>query len=150
MPERTGDPLAQGETVLKYFAPYIYRVALSHRRLLKLENGQVTFQYQDRQNNRTRLLHLAVLQFLSRFLQHILPAGFVKVRYYGFLHPKNRPTFETLLWALGGDPSQTLAQPQGVSKDEEATPSSPSPCCPRCGSPMILIQTLLPDKRGPP
>src|SRR5206468_2317599 len=115
------------------------------------ENGQVTFQYQDRKNNQIRQLILPVLPFLSRFLQHVLPDGFVKVRYYGFLHPKNRPTFQTLLGALGGDPSHMLAQPQGVSGDEEATtPSSPSPGCPRCGSIMILIQTLLPDKRGPP
>ena len=70
---------------------------------------------------------LPALQFLSRFLQHVLPDGFVKVRYYGFLHPKNRKTFQTLLWALGGDPSQTLAQPQGVSRDEEATTSSSFP-----------------------
>jgi len=144
------EPAGQGETVLKYFAPYIYRVALSNRRLAKLENEQVTFQYQDRKTNQTRRLSLPALQFLSRFLQHVLPDGFVKVRYYGFLHPKNRKTFETLLWALGGDPSQMLAQSQDVSRDEEAATSSPSPCCPRCGSPMILIETLLPDKRGPP
>lgn len=144
------EPAGQGETVLKYFAPYIYRVALSNGRLVKLENAQVTFQYQDRQNNQTHRITLPALQFLSRFLQHVLPEGFVKVRYYGFLHPKNRPIFATLLWALGGDPSQTLAQPQGVSRDKEATTSAPSPGCPRCGSPMILIQTLLPDKRGPP
>jgi hypothetical protein len=144
------EPAGQGETVLKYFAPYLYRVALSNRRLVKLENEQVTFQHQDRNTNQIRLMTLPALPFLSRFLQHVLPEGFVKVRYYGFLHPKNRPIFETLLWALGGDPSHQLAQPQGTSGHQQATAASPSPCCPRCRRPMILVETLLPQKRGPP
>ena len=120
-------PAGQGETVLKYFAPYIYRVALSNRRLLQLQNDQVTFQYQDRKTHQNRRVTLPALQFLSRFLQHVLPDGFVKVRYYGFLHPKNRKTFQTLLWALGGDPSQLGPSPANLSGDEEATASSPSP-----------------------
>lgn len=143
-------PAGQGETVLKYFAPYLYRVALSNRRLLQLENDQVTFQYQDRKTRQNRRVTLPALQFLSRFLQHVLPEGFVKVRYYGFLHPKNHQTFQTLLWTLGGDPSQLLGQPPSLSGDEDAIPSTPSHHCPRCGSPMILLETLLPDKRGPP
>jgi len=143
------EPAGQGETVLKYFAPYIYRVALSNRRLLQLQNDQLTFQYQDRKTHQNRRLTLPALQFLARFLQHVLPEGFVKVRYYGFLHPRNRKTVQTLLWALGGDPSQ-LAPAQQTSGEEETTASSPSPGCPRCGRPMILIETLLPEKRGPP
>ncbi len=143
------EPAGQGETVLKYFAPYIYRVALSNRRLLQLQNDQVVFQYQDRKTHQNRRVTLPALQFLARFLQHVLPEGFVKVRYYGFLHPKNRPTFQTLLWALVGDPSQ-LAQPQEASGDEKPSQASPSHCCPRCGQPMTLVETLLPDKRGPP
>lgn len=142
-------PAGAGETVLKYFAPYLYRVALSNRRLLQLQNDQVTFQVQDRQTHQNRRLTLPALQFLARFLQHVLPEGFVKVRYYGFLHPKNRKTLQTLLWALGGDPSP-LAQPQDASADQGASQASASPGCPRCGRPMILVETLLPEKRGPP
>jgi hypothetical protein len=104
------EPAGAGETVLKYFAPYLYRVALSNRRLLQLENHQVTFQVQDRKTHQNRRLTLPALQFLARFLQHVLPEGFVKVRYYGFLHPKNRPTFHTLLLVLGRDPSQSWPQ----------------------------------------
>ena len=139
----------QGETVLKYFAPYLYRVALSNRRLLQLENDRVTFQYQDRQTHQNRRVTVPALQFLARFLQHVLPDGFVKVRYYGFLHPKNRQTFQTLLWTLGGDPSQ-LAQPTDASAEEGTSEASASPGCPRCGQPMILLETLLPEKRRPP
>jgi len=142
-------PAGQGQTVLKYFAPYLYRVALSNRRLLQLEKDQVTFQYADRQTHQNRRLTLPALQFLARFLQHVLPGNFVKVRYYGFLHPKNRKTLQTLLWALGGDPSP-LAPPQLASGEEEPTPAPPSPCCPRCGRLMILVETLLADRPRPP
>jgi Putative transposase/Transposase zinc-binding domain len=143
------EPAGAGETVLKYFAPYLYRVALSNRRLLQLENHQVTFQVQDRKTHQNRRLTLPALQFLARFLQHVLPEGFVKVRYYGFLHPKNRPTFHTLLLVLGRDPSP-LATAEQTPGDAAATASSPSPGCPHCGRPMILVETLLPEKRGPP
>ncbi len=143
------EPAGAGETVLKYFAPYLYRVALSNRRLLQLENHQVTFQVQDRKTHQNRRLTLPALQFLARFLQHVLPEGFVKVRYYGFLHPKNRPTFHTLLLVLGRDPSP-LATAEQTPGDAAATASSPSPGCPHCGQPMILVETLLPEKRGPP
>jgi hypothetical protein len=151
------EPAGKGETVLakarpcgKYFAPYIFRVALSNSRLVKLKNGQITFQCKDRKTKQTRPLTLPVLQFLSRFLQHVLPDGFVKVRYYGFLHPKNRKIFETLLWALGGDPSPKLAHPSEASKDEETTMAAAAHCCPLCGRAMTLVETLLPQKRGPP
>ncbi len=143
-------PAGSGQEVLKYFAPYIYRVAISNRRLVKLENSQVTFLCKDRKKKQTRPLTLPVLEFLSRFLQHVLPAGFVKVRYYGFLHPKNRKLFERILWALGGDPSPKLAQPVDSSPWKETSSSSSLHCCPQCGRAMTLIETLLPQKRGPP
>jgi Putative transposase/Transposase zinc-binding domain len=95
-------PAGQGESVLKYFAPYLYRVALSNRRLLSLENGRVCFQFRDRKTGHLKTLSLSALVFLSRFLQHVLPNAFVKVRYYGFLHPKHRKLFETVLLALIG------------------------------------------------
>ena len=139
-----------GETVLKYFAPYIFRVALSNHRLVQLEKGQVTFKCKDRKTKQTRLLTLPALQFISRFLQHVLPDGFVKVRYYGFLHPKNRQLFERVLWALSGDPSPKLAHPSESTQGEEVSNPTRTPACPQCGRAMILIETLLPQKRGPP
>jgi Putative transposase/Transposase zinc-binding domain len=145
-------PAGHGLSVLKYFAPYIYRVALSNRRLLSLDNGQVRFQFRDRQSGQQQIATLPAPVFLSRFLQHVLPEGFVKVRYYGFLHPKNRKLFETVLLALGGNPRPALAglQPVGDGEGEGSPFSCKTPSCPRCGRPMILLETLLPAQRGPP
>jgi hypothetical protein len=116
----------------------------------KLENGQVTFRCKDRKKKKSCLVTLPALEFLSRFLQHVLPRGFIKVRYYGFLHPKNRKLFERICWALGGDPSPKLAHPKQSSQGEESSKAKPLPCCPLCGHPMTLIETLHPQKRGPP
>jgi len=83
-------PVGRGQAVLKYLAPYIYRVALSNRRLVKLEHDQVTFRYQDSQTRQTKCCTLPVDAFIHRFLQHVLPKGFVKVRYYGLFSPGDR------------------------------------------------------------
>jgi hypothetical protein len=84
-------PVGSGETALKYLAPYVFQVALSNRRILKLENDQVTFTYKDGDSGKTKQATLAVEAFLQRFLQHVLPKGFVKVRYDGILAPGQRP-----------------------------------------------------------
>ena len=83
-------PIGKGETALKYLAPYVFRVALSNRRILKTEKGQVTFRYRDGETKRQRRCMLAAEAFIHRFLQHVLPKGFVKVRYYGLLVPRYR------------------------------------------------------------
>jgi hypothetical protein len=144
------EPAGQGDSVLKYFAPYIYRVALSNSRLLSLENGQVRFQFRHRPSGQQQTATLPADAFLSRFLQHVLPDGFVKVRYYGFLHPRNRQLFETALLALGGRPRLPSLELLDPDNGPTAPLASPSPCCPRCGQPMMLVETLLPAKRGPP
>jgi len=80
-------PVGDGRTALKYLAPYVFRVAISNRRLVKLENDQVTFRYRTSDTGRLRLCTLSAEEFIHRFLQHVLPKGFVKVRYYGFFAP---------------------------------------------------------------
>ena len=69
-------PAGNGEAVLKYFAPYVFRVALSNKRIIKLENGQVTFVYKHPETKRWTSMTLPVFEFLRRFLQHVLPRGF--------------------------------------------------------------------------
>jgi hypothetical protein len=85
-----------GQLALKYLAPYIFRVAISNRRILKLEDDAelvptVTFRYRATDTGQERLCTLAAEEFIRRFLQHILPKGFVKVRYYGFFSSGSRP-----------------------------------------------------------
>jgi hypothetical protein len=82
--------VGSGETAFKYLAPYIFRVAISNSRLLKVEHDQVTFRYRASDTGQSRTCTLAAEEFIHRFLQHVLPKGFVKGRYYGFLSVAQR------------------------------------------------------------
>ena len=138
-------PVGDGQAALKYLAPYIYRVAISNRRLLafmdhgSMENSQVTFQYRTSDTGALKRCTLSVEQFLQRFLQHILPKGFVKVRYFGFFAPNHRSTLTTLQNLLAIEPSPTAADTSA-----ESDSASPTFLCPACGSPMIFIRNLTP------
>jgi hypothetical protein len=78
----------QGQQVLNYLARYIFRVAISNSRLEKIENGEVTFRYRDNRSQQLRRLKLTGVEFIRRFLQHTLPRGCAKVRYYGIWSPQ--------------------------------------------------------------
>jgi hypothetical protein len=123
-------PAGNGKEVLKYFAPYVFRVAISNKRLLKLENDQVTFRYKNSKTKQWRTRTMPVFQFMSRFLQHVLPRGFKKVRHYGFLSSKHNTTLVLLKYILGTveiEPSE-----------EDPQPAVKHPC-PKCGKEMVLI-----------
>ena len=84
-------PFGGPEHVLKYLARYTHRVAISNGRLVSLEQGQVRFRWRDsKDNNRTKTMTLDAIEFIRRFLLHILPSGFVKIRHFGFLANRNR------------------------------------------------------------
>lgn len=79
-------PFAGPEQVLEYLGRYTHRIAISNHRIKAIKNGQVTFTYKDRQNNnRTAKMTLSAGEFIRRFLLHVLPFRFMKIRYYGFL-----------------------------------------------------------------
>ena len=84
-------PFGGPEYVLRYPARYTHRVAISNGRLLSLENGRVTFQWRDsKDNNRIKTMTLDAVEFIRRFLLHIPPSGFVKIRHFGFLSSRRR------------------------------------------------------------
>jgi len=132
---------------LKYLAPYIFRVALSNNRIVRLADGQVTFRYTVAESGQTAYCTLPAQEFLRRFLQHILPKGFVKVRYYG-------------LFRLGMRRSLARLRSQLLLLQHIAASAPPAPAasedgarvvsCPSCGQPMRLERLLLPHNRGPP
>lgn len=76
-----------GAQAIKYLAPYVFRVAISNSRIITVENRRVFFKYKKQRSNRWRTISLEVMEFIRRFLQHVLPSGFMKVRYYGFMSP---------------------------------------------------------------
>ena len=103
-------PTVQGaDKVLEYLGRYVHRIALTNSRVLKLEDGQVTFRYKKTQKRKKRWVRswdtmiLPVMEFMRRFLQHVLPKGFHKVRYYGFLHPSNRQHLRRVQIALANE-----------------------------------------------
>jgi hypothetical protein len=137
-------PVGNGQTALRYLAPYIYRVALSNRRLVRMENtgqmesSQITFRYRTSDTGQLKQCTLSAEKFMHRFLQHVLPKGFVKVRYFGFFGASVRPR----LFAL----QQHLEKTQPRADSDPLPPKlvHASPLCPHCGQPMLLQRTLPP------
>ena len=84
-------PLAGPQQVIRYLAHYTHRVAIANGRLLRLENGQVTFRWRDSAHgNKQKVMTLPAVEFMRRFLLHVLPRGFVKIRHFGYLANRER------------------------------------------------------------
>jgi hypothetical protein len=136
------EPVGSGLNALKYLAPYIFRVALSNNRLLKLENDRVTFRYRDSKTRAEKRCSLGAHEFIHRFLQHVLPKGFVKVRYYGFFAATHRAQLTALQQHLTqGTPRSSSVETQPETDPVQALPKL---LCPQCGQPMLFQRTLPP------
>jgi hypothetical protein len=139
-------PMGNGMAALKYLAPYIFRVAISNNRILKLEDDKVTFRYTDSDTGQTRYCTVTAEEFIRRFLQHVLPKGFIKVRYYGYLSPGNRHRLRQIKQLLG----DCVSTQSSDGHQANATPPDQALQCPRCGKAMQLTQTLRPQHWRPP
>lgn len=86
-------PFASPQAVVKYLGQYTHRIAIADHRIVRFENGMVTFSYKDyADNNRRKEMTLDCIEFIRRFLMHVVPKGFVRIRHYGFLANRNRLT----------------------------------------------------------
>ncbi len=142
-------PIGSGEAALKYLAPYIFRVALSNNRIVKVQNEQVTFRYDDNKGKR-RYCTLPVQEFMRRFLQHVLPKGFKKVRYYGLFSPTKRALLHRVrLLLLIQKVTQAAATGEPEPQDSPLLPPGSLPC-PTCGRPMRRLLKLKPIWCRPP
>src|SRR5262249_53705436 len=136
-------PSAGAEVVLKYLARYTYRVALSNKRLLHVSEEEVTLSYQDyRQRGKSKELTLSTEEFVRRFLQHVLPGGFVRVRHYGLLANRGREEklgqCRRLLWLAGLQAKLTGAvEPGRAEKPGQRV-------CPVCGVGRMEVVEVLP------
>jgi len=134
-------PFGGPEVVLKYLARYTHRVAISDRRLLDFEEGIVRFRYKDyAHGNRKRVMSLSASEFVRRFLLHVLPTGFVRIRHYGILSNRHRQEDLALCRELlaGGavaepEPEETVKVPEGA---ESLTPTR---VCPKCGAGRMIV-----------
>jgi len=128
-------PFGGPEHVLRYLGRYTHRVAISNHRLVSFADGQVTFRWRDSaHNNEQRSLPLSVDDFLRRFLLHLLPEGFVRIRNFGFLANRRRATTLPLCFQLLGSATPTKTEVTGSSSDTWL--------CPKCGEPMLVIERL--------
>jgi len=125
--------------VLQYLGRYTHRVAISNHRLVSFADGQVTFRWRDSADgNKQKLLPLSVNEFLTRFLLHILPQGFVRIRNFGFLANRRRSTLLPLCFQLLGTTPQPPAEEHSSSIEDAAELYR----CPHCGGPMKVIERL--------
>jgi hypothetical protein len=137
------EAVGSGLQALQYLAPYIFRVAISNNRLLKLETDRVTFRYRDTETGAEKRCSLGAEEFIHRFLQHVLPHHFVKVRYYGFFAPTLRARLCALRKSL--PPAADFQPPDQTTTSARAVALRPNTIpCPHCGQPMLFLHTLGP------
>ena len=122
-------PAGSSRHSVRYLAPYVFKVAISNRRIIKLKN---------RNSNRWRIISLDVMEFLRRFLQHALPTGFMKVRYYGFLNPASSVPLNKIRTLI------ELAYGFEITCRKPALALDPPPICPHCGGKLIYLYSVLP------
>jgi hypothetical protein len=137
------EPVGSGTQAFQYLAPYVFRVAISNNRLRSLQQGAVTFSYKESATDQLKRCTLSAEEFIRRFLQHVLPPRFIKVRYYGLLSPAHR---QLLLKA------RQLLSPT-TTKLKSAAVSITAPLalltCPHCHGPLTLLSPLAPRGRAP-
>jgi len=132
------------DRLLEYLARYVHRTALSDKRIVDANPETVTFAYRDSATHKRKVMTLGGHEFLRRFLQHVPPKGFHRVRAYGLLHPRNRLALKRLQLLLDAPPPEPaidrdLAKP----KSEPATPRSAALRCPQCQSGAVRIVARL-------
>lgn len=142
-------PVGSGQKALRYLARYLYRVAIANEAIRHADDHAITFRYRDGATRKSRTCTLSPREFLRRFLQHVLPKGFVKTRYFGLHHSAKRATLSTtraMLHLRAGTPPA----PAPVAS------AKPSILCVRCSSPMVFLCNITTGffpaslPRGPP
>src|SRR5271166_647006 len=132
-------PFGSPEHALRYLGAYTHRVAISNHRLVSLADGQVTFRWRDSAHkNKKRLMTLSLDEFLRRFLLHLLPRSFVRIRNFGFLANRQRAALLPLCFRLLQQPARSQTRVAS-----SAAPSTQLLCiCPLCGGIMRVVERL--------
>jgi hypothetical protein len=135
--------VGDGRRALRYLAPYVYRVALSNRRIVNCEPGpdglgRVTLTYRKSGSRRDRAMKFTGEEFIRRFLQHVLPRGFQKVRHYGFAHPRSKIDLEWLKMLV----TATLNLVYELIVASKPLPVPVPPTCPHCGGVLRRVRVV--------
>jgi hypothetical protein len=143
-------PFGGPEQVLKYLARYTHRVAISNRRLLSMADGRVSFEWKDyADGNQSKTMTLEAVEFIRRFLLHVLPSGFVHIRHFGFLANRKRKEKLALCRSLLPPRRIAIEASGNAPSDGDSTTTEPmSHRCPVCKTGwLIVIQVLRPEVR---
>ncbi len=137
--------VGKGQNSLRYLSRYVFRVAISNNRIKSIENNVIKFQYKDRQKKSWKTMALDAMEFIRRFLQHVLPKGFMKIRHYGFLNPNSSLPIEEI--------RKLIALIQNVVDYLLAEIPEYKKCgikCSSCGLVLRFISFLMPIPRWGP
>ena len=140
------EAVGSGEAAFKYLAPYVFRVAISNNRILSLKDGKVIFQYKESATDQIKTSEVTAEEFIRRFLQHVLPPRFVKVRYYGLLSPSNRHQLQKVRDLLG----PTVTERALAIREQDEQLDGDARRCLECGSELIVVRRLGRHGREPP
>ena len=122
---------------LKYLAPYVFKVAISDNRIIKVKNRRVCFRYKKQKSSRWRTMSLEVMEFIRRYLQHVLPTGFMKIRYYGFMGSGSSATLDDIRAAIERSLDYFVEERPSSEKEENRYPY-----CPHCKGKLVFWYSL--------
>jgi hypothetical protein len=146
------ESVASPDCIIKYLASYINRIAISDKRIVSINDGDVTFRYIDRSDgNKEKLLTIPVTTFISRFLLHAVPGGFVRIRYYGFLSNRNRTeNMARCRAAVTGNQESIVEDEETVAEIELNLPelSVTFPVCPHCRGKRLTFIKEIPKRQN--
>jgi hypothetical protein len=139
------EPFGGPEVVLKYLARDTHRAAISNDRLLELKDGEVSFRGRDyAQGGRWRTMALSAVEFVRRFVMHVLPAGFVRIRHYGLLANRHRRQKLAPCRELPGAAASAVEDEELTARPEGCDPVTPTRACPVCGVGRLVVIAELP------
>jgi len=135
--------VGNGQTSLRYLARYVFRVAISNNRIVSWDEHSVTFTYKDKEAGKWKKMTLDAMEFIRRFLQHVLPTGFMKIRHFGFLNANCKVPLEKIreLIHMLHDVIGKLLQPKKPSMRVNAKLK-----CSKCGGCMNMLRFIIPAR----
>jgi len=142
-----------GEMILGYLSRYIHRIAMTNGRIISIHDGNVSFRYKDTRDNQWKTMALKAEEFMRRFLQHVLPRGFHKVRYFGLWSPAHRKTLRRvqILLLSYPAPASTEQKPAQEPKEETNEYLVPGQTCPYCRKGTLhQVRAIFRHWRAPP
>ncbi len=136
--------VGQGQKSLRYLSRYVFRVAISNNHIKSIENDAIKFLYKNREKKKWKIMALDAMEFIRRFLQHVLPKGLMKIRHYGFLNPSSALTIEKI--------REFISFIHDIVALFFEIPKSAIPGikCSHCGYDLKFIRFVKPEARGKP